>query len=54
MNEIDIKQKEQELMEEMILLCCKRLMKPSLQASKRMNSIFFQLHELTGDSKYLL
>ena len=54
MNEIDIKQKEQELMEEMILLCCKRLMKPSLQASKRMNSIFFQLHELTGDNKYLL
>lgn len=54
MNEIDIKQKEQELMEEMILLCCKRLMKPSVEASKRMNQIFFELHDLTGDKKYLL
>jgi hypothetical protein len=54
MNEIDIKQKEQELMEEMILLACKRLIKPSVQASKRMNQIFFELHDLTGDKKYLL
>jgi hypothetical protein len=54
MTEIDIKKKEQELMEEMILLACKRLIKPSLQASKRMNTLFFQLHELTGDNKYLL
>jgi hypothetical protein len=54
MSEIDIKQKEQELMEEMILLACKRLIKPSLQASKRMNELFFQLHDLTGDKKYLL
>jgi hypothetical protein len=54
MSEIDIKQKEQELMEEMILLACKRLIKPSVQASKRMNQIFFELHDLTGDKKYLL
>lgn len=54
MSEIDIKTRENELLQEMILLACKRLMKPSVEASKRMNSIFFELHELTGDKKYLL
>lgn len=50
----DIEVKETLLLNEMNLLCCKRLMKPSVEASKRMQQIFFELHDLTGDKKYLL
>jgi hypothetical protein len=54
MTEIEIKRKERQLLKELNLLCCKRLVKPSVEASKRMNQIFFELHDLTGDKKYLL
>ena len=54
MTEIEIKRKERQLLNEMNLLACKRLIKPSYEASRRMNAIFFELHELTGDKKYLL
>lgn len=54
MTEIEIRRKEKELLKELNLLACKRLIKPSVEASKRMNSIFFELHDLTGDRKYLL
>lgn len=54
MTQIEVRRKEKQLLKEMNLLSAKRLMKPSLQASKRMNEIFFELHELTGDKKYLL
>ena len=54
MTEYEKRKKERMLLKEMNLLCAKRLMKPSLQASRRMNEIFFELYELTGDNKYLL
>lgn len=54
MSEIDIQTRVNELREEMTLLACKRLMKPSVEASRRMYQIFHELHELTGDKKYLL
>lgn len=54
MTDIEVKKQETLLLREMNLLCCKRLMKPSVEASKRMQQIFFQLHDLTGDKKYLL
>ena len=50
----EIEVKEILLLEEMNLLAAKRLMKPNLEHSRRMNQIFRELHDLTGDKKYLL
>lgn len=53
---VDIEKRKQirKLTEEMNFLACRRLMKPSVQDSRRMYQIFSELYELTGESKYLL
>lgn len=43
-----------ELKDEMNFLACRRLMKPSVQDSRRMYEIFAELYEITGERKYLL
>lgn len=52
--DIEIKRKERKLLKEMNLLAAKRLIKPNLEYSRRMNAIFHELYELTGNSNYLL
>ena len=47
-------QRESELIEEMNLLSAKRLIKPSMAHSQRMNQIFAELYQLTGQDKYKL
>jgi len=49
-----IAQREAELIEEMNLLSAKRLIKPSMAHSQRMNQIFAELYQLTGQDKYKL
>jgi hypothetical protein len=52
--EIEIKTMERRLLKELHLLAAKRVVKPSVQASARMNAIFKELFDLTGDDKYKL
>jgi hypothetical protein len=54
MTEIEIKTEVRRLTKEMNFLAARRLMKPSVEDSRRMYQIFSELYELTGDKKYLL
>jgi len=54
MTEIETRTRVRHLTQEMNFLACRRLMKPSVEDSRRMYQIFSELYELTGERKYLL
>ena len=54
MTEIETRKQIRKLTNEMNFLACRRMLKPSVQDSKRMYEIFAELYELTGENKFLL
>lgn len=53
-NQLEQTDRIENLIQEMNFLACRRLMKPSVNDSRRMYEIFAELYEITGERKYLL
>lgn len=54
MTELEIRKAIRLLTKELTFLTARRSLRPSIEDNKRMNEIFAELYELTGDKKYLL
>ena len=46
--------REKEIMRRLLILACRRLIRPSMQDSAEMNALFIELYELTNDEEFNL